>query len=113
MKKIRKRKIAVLSAAFAICISICPSFAVSVYAEDDVSDVVSDAKALPEWVPTDFCSALDFVREHGSTYVEDNVVCIVKNLKKQRVRQHMMSILNILIETLVLEIRRCLNFFLI
>lgn len=82
MKKIRKRKIAALSAAFAMCISICPSFAVSVYAEGTVSNVVSDAKALPEWVPTDFCSALDFVREHGSTYVEDNVVCIVKKTDK-------------------------------
>lgn len=78
MKKLRK--IAALSAAFAVSITICPVFAGSVCAEEAVSDAVSDidVSKLPEWVPNDFLSSLRFVKEHGTTLVKDNLICIVK-----------------------------------
>lgn len=80
MKKLRKRKIAALSAAFAVCVTACPVFAGNVYAEEAVSGSVTDidVSKLPEWVPNDFYSSLCFVKEHGNTFVEDNLVCIVR-----------------------------------
>ncbi|MGN0631078.1 MAG: hypothetical protein ACI4JN_07105, partial [Ruminococcus sp.] len=80
MKKLRKRKIAALSAAFAVCVTACPVFAGSVCAEEAVSGSVTDidVSKLPEWVPMDFYSSLSFIKEHGNTFVEDNLVCIVR-----------------------------------
>ncbi len=41
----------------------------SVYAENTVS--------IPEWVPTDFSSAINFRDTYGHTHVEDGVVCLL------------------------------------
>ena len=35
------------------------------------------AIVLPEWVPTDFESALDFRNTYGTTHIEDGILCIV------------------------------------
>lgn len=80
MKKIRKRKIAALSAALVLFVTACPVFAGNVCAEEAVSGSVTDidVSRLPEWVPNDFYSSLCFVKEHGSTFAEDNLVCIVR-----------------------------------
>ena len=80
MKKLRKRNIAALSAAFALCVTACPVCAGNVCAEEAESGAVTDidVSKLPEWVPNDFLSSLEFVKEHGTTLVKDNLICIVK-----------------------------------
>ena len=44
----------------------------NVYAKE-----VSAEAALPDWIPTDFESALEFRNTYGATHVEDGIVCIV------------------------------------
>lgn len=35
---------------------------------------------LPDWVPTDFMSAMDFRNTYGSTHAEDRIICIVQRV---------------------------------
>ena len=48
---------------------ICPQDTPAVYA-----DVI---ETLPEWVPTDLQSTLDFLNTYGRTHIEDGLICTV------------------------------------
>ena len=43
-----------------------------VYAEN-----AEAVKVLPDWVPHDFESALDFLNKYGATHIEDGLICVV------------------------------------
>lgn len=67
MKKLRKLMAAVIALpmAFAAIPAIPPVSAV-------------DPPAIPEWVPTDFETAMKFANTYGATHIEDGLLCIVK-----------------------------------
>lgn len=72
----KKLTAAALTAALTI-ISV-PAGAFSAYDHSAVyADEVSYETELPDWVPTDFESALKFRNQHGATYVGSDLVCIV------------------------------------
>lgn len=41
----------------------------------NVSDRTS---SLPDWIPQDHASAVEFINEHGTSYVKDGVICFVR-----------------------------------
>lgn len=67
MKKLRKLMAAVIALplAFAAMPAVTPVSAV----------VPTD---IPEWVPTDFETAMKFANTYGATHIEDGLLCIVK-----------------------------------
>lgn len=50
-----------------------------IYHENLVSATVKDdvAIAMPDWVPRDYSSAVDFLNEYGTSHAEGNFVCLV------------------------------------
>ena len=47
-----------------------------VYAAEQPA-IAESTEKLPEWVPTDFESALEFRNTYGATHVEDGLICAV------------------------------------
>lgn len=82
--KIKKLAAAVLAAATAIIplssngIAILPSS--TSYAAQHATGA-----ALPEWIPQNFESALDFRNTYGATHVQDGLVCIVFREQAEKV----------------------------
>ena len=69
-----KKIIAAVAAAAAVCVP----FQGSAGALTVPSAVFAEEKpALPDWVPSDFGSALEFRNTYGKTHVEDGLICIV------------------------------------
>lgn len=67
MKKLRK----ILAAAIALPLAFATMLTVP-----PVSAVVPTD--IPEWIPTDFETAMDFANTYGATHIEDGLLCIVK-----------------------------------
>ena len=72
MKHTKKTLSAVLAAAMTISMgSLFPmSASAAAYNWDN----------RPDWTPTDFNSAMEFLNHHGTTYAEDGMICIVKHV---------------------------------
>ncbi|MBP7186304.1 MAG: dockerin type I repeat-containing protein [Ruminococcus sp.] len=72
MKHSKKTLSAVLAAAMTISMgSLFPmSASAAAYNWDN----------RPDWTPTDFNSAMEFLNHHGTTYAEDGMICIVKHV---------------------------------
>ena len=50
----------------------------AVYAED------STESTLPDWIPTDFDSAVEFYNTYGETHIADGLLCVVFREEKKR-----------------------------
>ena len=47
---------------------------------------------LPEWVPQDFAEAMQFYNSHGKTYVEDDVICLVRPMLQWKEKDYDISL---------------------
>ena len=43
---------------------------------------------LPDWVPHDFASAMEFRNTHGKSYVADGVICLVRGMQQFRTEDY-------------------------
>ena len=86
MKK--QRNAAMLSVTFMLCLAMCAGLAqpVQVSAADDVSPADS-VMAVPEWVPQSFTDTVQFVQNHGRTFVSDGFICIVTKSEESSYRR--------------------------
>ncbi len=72
LKKQAAALIAAVTAAVPLSANGLLSAHLSVHAEEETKEV-----ALPNWVPLDFDSALEFRNTYGTTRVDDGIVCFV------------------------------------
>ena len=47
---------------------------------------------LPDWIPRDFADAMEFYNTHGKSYVDDNVICLVRPMIQHRIYDYTYSI---------------------
>ena len=47
---------------------------------------------LPEWVLQDFAEAMQFYNSHGKTYVEDDVICLVRPMLQWKEKDYDISL---------------------
>ena len=47
---------------------------------------------LPDWIPRDFAEAMEFYNTHGKSYVDDNVICLVRPMIQHRISDYSYSI---------------------
>lgn len=47
---------------------------------------------IPDWVPKDFADAMQFYNTHGKTYVEDNVICLVRPMIQWKLSDYTTSL---------------------
>lgn len=58
---------------------------------DENLNVSEIAKTVPEWIPQDYGSTVDFLNEHGSTFIKDGIICLVRNLTSSRPDEYPIS----------------------
>lgn len=79
-----KKLTAVITAAMTMIAPLSSSIPaltpVTVFAEDTAA-----AAEFPDWVPTDFDSAVNFRNNYGATHIEDGYVCIVYQRQYEKV----------------------------
>ena len=75
--KLLKRRTAALIAALTAAVplsGITPAVRIPAAVHAAETDTASE---LPDWLPTDYASALEFRNTYGKTHVEDGIICIV------------------------------------
>ena len=45
----------------------------------------------PEWIPQNFEEAVDFANEHGATFVNDGIICFVRQIRSDKVNYYSVS----------------------
>ena len=45
---------------------------------DSNMDVTEKSVQVPEWIPQDYASAVNFSNEHGASFVKDGIICLVR-----------------------------------
>ena len=56
------------------------SITVSVHVDENLNVSENVEKEVPEWIPQDSESAVEFMNEHGSSFVNDGVICLVRKM---------------------------------
>ena len=59
----------------------------SVYV-DGALNITENIKDIPDWIPQDYESAVKFSNEHGSSFVNDGIICFVRNEKLDRLDEY-------------------------
>ena len=73
-----KKQLTALMTAAALALGAAPMI---VFAEDTMPNpeiVPKLTTPLPEWIPKDYASAVDFCNVYGATHVQDGYVCLVR-----------------------------------
>ena len=83
----KKRILAALIAATTVIapLTLSSSIPAAVFAEE-----ASSAEELPDWVPTDFETAVDFCNTYGATHIENGYVCVVYKMDYEKNDPEMM-----------------------
>ena len=70
--RLKQTAAAIMAASFISLGGITPALSQTVYAEEH-----GMGAALPDWIPSDYASALSFRNTYGATLVKDGLVCVV------------------------------------
>lgn len=65
------------SITFALCLALCAGYAANSTVSAEENTLAENTSYLPDWVPKDYIDAIRFTNNHGSTYVQDDFVCVV------------------------------------
>ena len=58
---------------------------------DGNMDVTEKSAEVPEWIPQDFASAVNFSNEHGASFVKDGIICLVRCMDSDMLRYSKLS----------------------
>lgn len=73
-----KKQLTALMTAAALALGAAPMIVLAEETMPNPEVVTKLATPLPEWVPTDYASAVDFCNDYGTTHVQDGYVCLVR-----------------------------------
>ena len=59
----------------------------SVHVDKDLI-ITENNKDIPDWIPQDYESAVKFSNEHGSSFVNDGIICFVRNVNSDRIDEY-------------------------
>ena len=62
----------------------------SVHVDEDLN-IAEKIKDIPDWIPQDYESAVKFINEHGASFVNDGIICFVRNEEPDRTDEYPVS----------------------
>lgn len=61
--------------------------AASVHVDEDLN-VTESSKDIPDWIPDDYESAVDFFNEHGASFIMNGVICFVRRVNPRYIDEY-------------------------